>query len=212
MILKSHPLVALALLLATATATPAKNPDAGNAFASGLLSGRGPVSDYNVFAGDSRYPSELADKGVQGDALIHAKVQADGRLVEPTLARSSHSDALDQSALQIAATMGFQPAKGQEVEREIEFKVVFVRDTLETVVKKSCAEFNTDLAYYQSTYPERKAGDMPVFKLSTGAIIALRGFELERIKRLKAMPDAVAAACAKDPQAKFFEQVVKILG
>ena len=48
--------------------------------------------------------------------------------------------------------------------------VEFRRDSVATLARKTCAEFNTDLAYFRSAHPDKKLADMTVFLMSSGAL------------------------------------------
>ena len=74
------------------------------------------------------YPEECRRRREEGTALIHAIVEADGKVSSASIERSSGIEALDKSALVAVLGWMFVPAleNGQPVRSEVNVPVVFL--------------------------------------------------------------------------------------
>lgn len=61
-----------------------------------------------------RYPPELANRGIGGEAVLRLWLDERGRVVRSLLSASSGQAALDSIALQVSEQMRFRPAKNRD--------------------------------------------------------------------------------------------------
>ena len=156
-----------------------------------------------VYAADPTYPSALARRGVQGEALIELRVTRDGSRAA-VVRESSRSAELDALALEMARRLDVRspdaPSSGLA-------KIQFRKDSKTSIATKTCADFNVDAAYYTATFEEGSARGMPVMYESIGRLI----YSLHRENERKVFPpfdpvlDATVAACARTPEAGFVD-------
>ncbi len=180
-------------------------PLAAHGQQSGIAPGSEPerVRDVMVFAGTAHYPQELADKGVQGTAVLSTEVRVDGTFGPSVLVESSGSPELDATAVALASTL---KANRQEVAKPVLLPIVFYKDGMSNLHLKTCAEFNADQAYFAATFPSRPVGDMNIFKMATAAVVAINGINMSSIGKLNSAPQKTAEACAKRPKRLFLEE------
>lgn len=84
-----------------------------------IVAPEAPASSYigaSVAAGyggrpTAKYDHRLAREGVQGDVLLKVSLDADGRVIDVTIARSSGHRSLDQSAAKQVRRWTFNPAE-----------------------------------------------------------------------------------------------------
>lgn len=160
---------------------------------------------------DTQYPSELSVAGVQGDTEVLATFGDDGKLSSASIAKTSRSDKLDLAAVALVKSLSYS-VKAQPLgspPRQALIPVQFLRDSVSTLPLKLCKEFNIDLAYFKSTFPEMEPQKMTVVSMAIG-YLALSGkpsFEKQvaLAKSLKEIVPMTVSACASQPDAKFFE-------
>lgn len=159
-------------------------------------------------AGDSHYPLDLANTGAQGTAKLLVKVDDQGRALEVTLHTGSRAAALDKIALEAVKKVRFS-VQEMGAARQLLVPVEFWRDSVATLPKKTCAEFNQDAAYFKTTFPELPAREMNVFTLMIGAMFIGQAFEGKKkdpvayARILNASADKMSAACTQSPDAYF---------
>lgn len=161
------------------------------------------VRDVMVFAGTAHYPQELADKGVQGTAVLSTEVRVDGTFAPSVLVESSGSPELDSAALALAETLR---AKPQAAPKSVLLPIVFYKDGMNNLHLKTCAEFNADHAYFAGTFPSKEVGDMNIFKMATAVVVAYNGINMATIGKLSSAPQKTVDACAKRPKRLFLEE------
>jgi TonB family protein len=157
-----------------------------------------------ILPGAVAYPQELADQGVQGEALVEVSVAADGVISNPLLRQSSGSPQLDTAALNLVAGKRLGVGPGFNAQNLL-IPLVFSRDRVATIPFKSCAEFTQDHAYFVRTFPGREIQEMNVFTMATGMLFSLRGIDTQMLAKLKDAPRATVEACAGSPASSFFE-------
>ena len=137
-----------------------------------------------VFEASPEYPPEAKAKGIQGKVIISLRVETDGTVSKPKVAKSSGSDLLDQAALAAADKFRFKPAlrDGKPVAVWVSFAVNFVLDSEEKHVPPADTFIAVDNApeivkQVEPTYPpEAKANKIQgkvyirLFVNSTGKV------------------------------------------
>ena len=165
--------------------------------------------------GSSSYPAELAATGAQGTVKTHSKIGADGRLLDAQVETSSKSAQLDELAIGYANKLRIKPPSDSKGAQEARLQVTFARDTVQTILGKTCAEFNTDLAFARGLDPAASAASLRGYRLASGLVMFAkqRGKkEMDAMaKNYKGAPAAIESACAAQPDANFaatFESVI----
>lgn len=162
--------------------------------------------------GDPGYPAELSARGVQGKAEVTIKVGPDGTPVDLQITASSRSSELDAAAVKAVEVLKFGRKPGDDRPLPgIVVPVVFKRDSLATLGSKTCAEFNTDAAYFTSTFPELDPSKMEVISATVGAMVMAAspsepGGVAAVAKRASAAARQIAAACQETPAAAYLQQ------
>ncbi len=156
-----------------------------------------------IIAGSAHYPQELADKGVQGQAVFSTEVRVDGTFAPSVLVEPSGSAELDAAAIKVVAGLR---AKPQKEAKAVLLPVLFYKDSVNNLHLKTCAQFNTDFAYFATTFPTRPAEDMNIFNVATGVVTAVGGVDMSNIGKLSAAPQKTVEACAKRPKRLFMEE------
>ncbi|MGZ8304802.1 MAG: TonB family protein [Telluria sp.] len=159
---------------------------------------------------NKQYPPELAKTGVQGEVLVVVPLTDEGKSDGASLGESSGSAKLDEVAVDLVKTFKFHvkeaPAKGWKA---IVVPVEFYKDSVSTLANKTCADFNVDLAYFQSNYPAAKVSKMRVFEMSTGVLYMTSGGNVSKAaalaKKTGAALQPTIDSCRLNPDAKFFE-------
>jgi protein TonB len=170
--------------------------------------------------GGTVYPVELAGQGVQGTADVFVKIAPDGTPAEVSLHASSRSPALDELALAFVRGLRFAAKSGASGAAlpDVIVPVEFMRDTVEGLATKTCAEFNTDTAYFKATFPETEPSRMPVVRMTTGMLLLAgmprqRGGEalVAQAKQLNAAAAGIAAACEAAPSSGYLQVFVELV-
>lgn len=169
--------------------------------------------------GGTAYPVELAGQGVQGTADVFVKIAPDGTPAEVSLQASSRSPALDELALAFVRGLRFGAKAGGSGAPlpDVIVPVEFMRDTVEGLAAKTCAEFNADTAYFKATFPETDPSHMPVVRMTTGMLL-LAGMPRQsgdalvaQAKQLNAAAAGIAAACEAAPDALYSKVFVELV-
>jgi len=155
---------------------------------------------------DKFYPREIADKGIQGDVLVHALLGADGKATELTVKRSSRAKELDDLAVNYVRELTFKTKENAALPAVL-VPIEFARDTTESLLQKPCGEFNVDYAYFRSAFPEKESADMRIIQLSSGIVyVTLSTNQVVKIaKARKEVNQATIAKCAENPSIKYFD-------
>jgi TonB family protein len=206
--------LALPVAFAAGAATPLA-ASAPSAAASAVATQAPLVDEMVIAAGSPRYPQALADTGAHGRVEVLAALGADGRPTSVTVAVSSRSAELDAAARSFVGTLGFgRPAgSGEPALVAVRVPVRFQKESIRTLEKKTCADFETDAAWFRAAFPERQPLTMDVLNMTRSWLLA-SGYALQPPERraawLKAMYvglDAGIAACATRPDARFLKTV-----
>ncbi|WP_313460699.1 TonB family protein [Stenotrophomonas sp.] len=162
-----------------------------------------------IIAGSAHYPQELADKGVQGQAVFSTEVRVDGTFAPSVLVEPSGSAELDAAAIKVVAGVR---AKPQKVAKAVLLPVLFYKDSVNNLHLKTCAQFNTDLAYFATTFPTRPADEMNIFNMAAAVVTTVGGVDMSSIGKLSSAPQKTVEACAKRPKRLFMEEFMKSVG
>jgi len=165
------------------------------------------IGEQVLEPGSSSYPADLAATGAQGTVKIRSTIAPDGRLIEARVETSSKSTQLDELAIGYSNKLKIKSPAEAKGAREALLEVTFARDTVDTILKKTCAEFNTDLAFARGLDPAATAGDLRGYRLVSGMVM----FGMNRspkemttmAKNLKDAPLALERTCAAFPDEKF---------
>ncbi len=207
----STPLALTALLLVSTELLA--QPSATNAPASSASSVQAPlkVRTISFRPSDSEYPAELSSKGVQGKAEVLVVVGEGGVPKEMTIATSSRSTELDAAAIQVVSELKFNSKQGADQPLpSLLVPVEFLRDSIATLPKKTCAEFNIDVEYFKKTLPEVDPSKMSVIYATVGTLVLTAsqqglGDIATASKRANAAAKQIAAACAASPDAMYLQ-------
>jgi protein TonB len=170
---------------------------------------------------DEGYPPELAAKGIQGTAELLLKLGPDGSPTDVTVQSSSRSPDLDQPAIAVAKGLSFKAKDPANPVVQVLVPIEFLRDSLTTLPKKTCQEFNVDLAWFKATFPELEVRKMPVVNMTVGSYVSygIVGLSQDKalayMKRVEQAAKGIVEACAKDPEAGYitiFTRLVKEAG
>lgn len=156
-------------LLACAGLSSAAWAQAGFALASDTLArpaAQVREADTPVRPGDAAYPPGLAARGVQGRVVVRVSVTAQGKAGTVAVDSSSGSPELDQAALALARSYPYAPARQGVAPSEVLVPFRFSKDSPSTLPAKTCADFNTDKAWFLAAHPGRQASDMEVVKMA----------------------------------------------
>jgi TonB family protein len=183
------------------------------------------VRTVSLRPADAAYPEALHRQGVQGLVEVRATLGADGKPTDLAVLNSSRSQALDDAGLALVKRLQFAvkaPAEGASSPAipnatQVVVPVEFLRDSLGTLGKKTCAEFGVDLAYHRATFPEQQEDDMSVIKMTIGAMFlggaqrAGPGQLVALAKKSKSAARGIAGACATSPERLFLEQFKELM-
>lgn len=116
------------------------------------------------------YPPEARAAGHFGKITLSGVITPEGRVVEPRIEESSRSELLDRAALAEFASQEFAPArnrKGEAVATRVRMQIEYDKTLSATggLLGYSCADFTTDMDWYEAAFPERTAGDLDLYDL-----------------------------------------------
>lgn len=160
------------------------------------------------------YPPALSGRGLQGTIELQATVPPDGVARHVVVTRSSGSPELDAAAVARVQALKL-PHGADEPDLDAHFDVEFVKDTNETIPRKRCGEFGTDLAAFARMHPGAPRGDYPAFALAHEILLEAairRSDSFEDLPKawmdrdlLRAADDRAVAECAAHPASLFLD-------
>lgn len=196
----------ICLFLGCATAAFAQEPATSATTAPATTPER--LNTLSYRPADRPYPKELSAAGVQGTSEVLVTLDAAGAMSAVSISQTSRSEKLDLAALALVKSLHFKVDAGS-APTQVVVPVEFLRDSLSTLPQKLCKEFNIDLEYFKTAFPEKQPRDMTVFKMSVGYLTLMGKQSMEqRIALAKGLNEIVPIAvstCAAQPDAKFFE-------
>lgn len=223
MSLSSLSRLAPALLAGAAVASQAQPPAAAEAAASAASAPAAlrvaRLRAQSLRPGGTAYPVALAEQGVQGTAEVLVRIAPDGTPADVSLHATSRSAALDEQALAYVRGLRFGARAGASSGAlpDVILPVEFLRDTVEALPAKTCAEFNIDKAYFTATFPETDPSRMPVVRMTTGMLL-LAGMPRQsgealvaQARQLNAAAAGIAAACEAAPEALYAQVFVELV-
>jgi len=168
--------------------------------------------------GSAAYPAELASQGVQGTTDVLVAIGADGAPVAVSVHASSGSAALDELALGFVRGLRFRApgAAAGAALPDVILPVEFLRDSVEGLQTKRCADFNVDADYFRATFPDTDPSRMPVIRMTTGMLL-LTGTSrssdamVAMARQLAAAAKGIAAACRAAPDAHYLQTFVDLV-
>lgn len=158
-----------------------------------------------IYMGDAYYPQALADRGVHGAVALQAAPNADGSLGGIEILTSSGSLELDTRAVSYVQGLQVAPSPGRALPAKVQVMVRFAKDSAANIAGKTCADFNLDRAFFESTHPQSTAAGMQVFDLALGAFVVANGPDPALAQRMPKAVDATVAACRANPSANFMQ-------
>lgn len=175
--------------------------------------GLGQIGDLLVLSpGAAWYPEAAAATGAQGLAVVLMDLAPDGRVLKTEIAYSSHASVLDQQARRLASQLHWMGAR--KMPARVSLRVLFARDSMQSVSEKTCAELNLDVAWLKShdrAQPPEHVGAMNVLR---GMVLFGTNWMPDQRDRDagRALRDAMLLAsrrtigeCAKHPEGRMQE-------
>ncbi|MEO8002237.1 MAG: TonB family protein, partial [Arenimonas sp.] len=171
-----------------------------------------------IYPGDAFYPDALAKSGVQGEVRLEIKLSSEGKASVVKMLSNSKSAELDKNAINFVNTGYYKlPDNGLKYfEGNYSLNIVFIRDSVLTINAKTCADFNTDLAYFRSTRSGETMKNLGIFELVTGIftvqLMKSQGADgtLKFVKAVDVINSDIVAACAKKPAELFIKTYVGV--
>lgn len=173
------------------------------------------LAEFEISPPYAGYTAEIASTGAQGTSVVQAGVQFDGSLHQASVTSSSRSSTLDQLAVAAVSQIKLRTDTGKPLPSRVEIPVKFVRDTLETVAEKTCAEFNLDLAYHKEIFPEKQTREMSVFVYANAILAAVGqgqpGMLLKLAQAQQSFAETAEKECAADPARKLIDVLAPLV-
>jgi TonB family protein len=167
-------------------------------------------------AASSPYTPELAAQGVQGTTDLRVKLSSDGAPSAVSVQSSSRSAVLDEAAIEIGKKLKFNLKDGKAPVDDLVVPVDFQRDSFAKLPDKTCADFNVDVGYFKTTFPELKPSDMKLVNATVG-LLFVQGMKNASHGELRALSKKGAAAasgivdaCAQKPEANYLKTFTEL--
>ena len=168
--------------------------------------------DITVNAWSRNYPTELRQAGLQGEVLVVMSIKEGGRSDRASLGVSSGSPQLDEIAVRLVQESPFQTEDAEQKGlKAIVVPVHFYKDNLDSIAKKTCEDFNVDLAYFRKTFPARAPEEMRVFEVAAGHFALSNGLQSAEslyvrppTKTFPAAAHPTVDGCKSSPRALFY--------
>ncbi|MCC2971641.1 energy transducer TonB [Massilia sp. IC2-476] len=162
--------------------------------------------DTMVYPRDAAYPAGLAERGVQGRAVVRVTVGPAGKAAAAAITESSRSPELDKAALALTRSFPYTPPQPGVAPAQVLVPIRFSKDSMADLPRKTCADFNIDKAWFMATFPELQASDMEVVKMARDALIfTLPGpQQMPYAQHSSAVAATAIAACATQPREILF--------
>ncbi len=170
-----------------------------------------------VHPGDLFYPEAQAKKGLQGEVTLEINLSKAGKATTVKVLTTSKSVELDKNALAFVNTGYWKlPENGLKYyEGVYTLNIIFLRDSVLTINKKTCADFNTDLTYFRTTHGNKSTKNFGALELianiSTVQLMKNQGADgaLKFVKSVDAINNETINACAKNPAELFVKAYAK---
>jgi len=162
----------------------------------------------------SAYPPELAALGIQGVVNLDVNVTREGTITSIRPSPSPFGAELTDAGVAVAKTLSFKDAARPEApETTVIVSIYFEKDTMATLVGKTCADFNIDDAARKATTPVQDLVSMHAFKIARDLILAhaFSGSYETLVPRPQRPDDdpaiklATEERCASQPDLLFFQ-------
>lgn len=167
----------------------------------------------------SAYPAQLAAAGIQGPVGLMLSLTPDGTITAIKPTNHLFGDALTDAAVAYARSLSFKDAvKPDAPVTTVLITFDFEKDTIATVVNKTCADFNVDVAARTAAVSAATPDTMNAFRLVEsvleGRAAQERDIDRRFAARWKLLPPpgderkvklATAQRCANQPDLNFFE-------
>lgn len=113
--------------------------------------------------GAAWYPEADAATGAQGTAVVVMDLTPEGQVAKARIVQSTQAAALDQQALRLASQLQWMGAR--KAPPQASLRVLFSRDSMDSVQKKSCAELNQDVAWLKTHWPAQPPENVGALRL-----------------------------------------------
>ncbi len=164
------------------------------------------IDEIAILPGQLGYTPELAKAGIQGTVMLMAVANEKGQLEQVTIKESSGSKELDSVALALIPRLSVNLETPGTGGRALLVPVEFRKDSVSNISKKTCADFNIDLAYWSTLHADAHK-TLPVLNLTIG-ILALSGKNGDAMtiaKKSGFIIKETIARCAQQPEKLFLE-------
>jgi hypothetical protein len=173
------------------------------------------IGEVVLNPGQGGYSAELAATGAQGRVAVLARIDAENRLVEPRIGTTSKSTQLDELAIAHVGKLRIKERPAGDSSQEASITVVFRRDTVQTVMKKSCGEFLVDLAFARGLDPDVATSKVGGYNLAAGIVMFAKDRSPADLKvmakNVKSAPQKVEEACRASPDANFTTTISAVM-
>lgn len=170
-----------------------------------------------IHPGDIFYPEALAKKGLQGEVTLEIQLSAAGQAKTVKVKNASSSPELDKNALAYVNT-GYWKLPENDLKYNqgaYTLNIIFLRDSVLSINKKSCADFNIDLKYFRSVHANQSTKNFGALELvaniSTVQLMKTQGASgaLKFVNSVDAINSDTINACAKKPAELFVKAYAK---
>lgn len=169
-----------------------------------------------IYPGDLFYHDTLAKTGAQGVVVLEVSLSKEHKASSPKVMVSSKSAELDKSATAFIKAGHYELPDSdlKYFEGIYSLNIIFHKDSVLTINNKTCADFNTDLAYFRSARSGESVVNLGAFELiggiTTVQLIKNQGADgtLKYVKAIDSINADTIAGCAKKPGELFVKTYV----
>jgi TonB family protein len=174
---------------------------------------------HKIFlAGDHYYPIAFSRIGVQGETKLQLEFSEAGKIIASRMLSSSKSPALDEKALSYVRGADWKLPENFALSAPhiYTLNIIFLKDSAETIDKKTCADFNIDMGYFRSVYPNAQVDNVGalsvISNLFTVNLMKNQSSEktLSYVRARNKIGEQVVKTCAANPKARLLKTYVNI--
>jgi TonB family protein len=159
------------------------------------------------------YPEVAKKEGHQGTVKIRLSINAEGAVDGAEVVESSKSALLDAAAIELTKSWNFSPAidsEGHSVSTKALVPIEYVKDSIADLPSKTCSDFNSDVKWFKSVYPDKPIAEMRIYNLSLGALVVGSGSTSQMIeisKKFKKAYEKTLVRCADKPDENYWVNI-----
>jgi TonB family protein len=169
-------------------------------------------------AGDNYYPNAFSSIGIQGETKLQLEFSEAGKIIGSRILSSSKSPALDEKALSYIKGADWKLPENFALyaPRIYTLNIIFLKDSAETIDKKTCADFNIDMRYFRSVYPNAQVNNVGalsvISNLFTVNLMKNQSSEktMSYVRARNNIGEQVVKACAANPKALLLKTYLNI--